>query len=593
MFTQRNSSWDSEYSLTIAEPHRPDDGFQYLNWGSNIAPESGDVLPRLPPWAIADALRRLPEEELKLALRLKILPTVTLPGIKLFAAFGSAAVRIAERDKLPLMAVGAPADFIAASRSALGAELLNEAANGLARRNPSRSASRRISGAQAVIFWTMMVATMSSAFLVPGAAFLSVAGVIGGLSFLAMIALRLLCLMPPVKRGRLWSLPLQDAELPVYSILVPLFRETSVLNQLLAGLVSLDYPREKLDIKLILEESDILMQRAVFGLPLPEHFDVIVVPSGLPQTKPRALNYALQFARGDLVTIFDAEDIPEPDQLRRAAEAFDASPRQVACLQAALIFYNPNENWLTRQFTIEYASLFNVMLPALAASRLPFPLGGTSNHFRADILRAIGAWDPHNVTEDADIGLRLARAGYETATLASGTYEEANTQLLNWMRQRSRWLKGFLQTWLVHMRHPVDFFREVGPSGFWVAQAMTIGVFLSALLHPICLATLALPLLLGVPLDGNTGMLAIVLAGLNLAVLVSGYAVAMVMGVRGLRRVHIDGWWFSIATMPFYWLLMSVAAWMALWQFVTAPSYWNKTQHGLSVFQRRRRAARR
>jgi glycosyltransferase XagB len=229
------------------------------------------------------------------------------------------------------------------------------------------------------------------------------------------------------------------------------------------------------------------------------------------------------------------------------------------------------------------------MLPALSAHNVPFPLGGTSNHFRSAILKSVGAWDPFNVTEDADLGLRLARAGYEMAALRSITHEEANTRLWNWMGQRSRWLKGFLQTWLVHMRHPASYFFDVGPAAFWATQTMTIGVFLSALLHPFCLALVAWPFIGGAGLAVPDDVPGIIFAGLNLAVLAAGYGVSMAAGAAGLRRLHIRGWWFTIATMPAYWLLMSVAAWMGLWQFITAPSRWNKTQHGLSVHQRRRK----
>lgn len=247
-----------------------------------------------------------------------------------------------------------------------------------------------------------------------------------------------------------------------------------MLRQLLRALVCLDYPAEKLDIKLILEETDILMQRAVAGLTLPPHFDVIVVPAGTPTTKPRALNYALQFAHGTLLTIFDAEDVPEPRQLRLAADAFAVQAPDVACLQARLAFYNPNENWLTRQFTIEYAILFDLILPALAARRLPLPLGGTSNHFRTGALRQAGAWDAYNVTEDADLGIRLARLGCDRDHRVAHL-EEANTRLPNWMRQRARSMKGFLITWLVHMREPLRLLQEVGPAAFCAIQAVTLG----------------------------------------------------------------------------------------------------------------------
>jgi glycosyltransferase XagB len=577
-------------ALSLAEHEKPASAFHHPTWGGNITGYGADVLPRLPPWAIADGLRRLPEEELQLTLRTKVLPVVTLPGLRLFATFGPAARAIAARDGLRVVAEAPAADFIAASREALGAALLKEATHGLAQRHPSRSASRRLSQGQIAGLWAALPAIAAAVLLLPAKPLLLALSLLGGLFFLAIIALRILCLMPPPPMAKHRAPELADDDLPVYSVLVPLFRETSVLGQLLTGLTRLNYPADRLDIKLILEESDILMQRAVAGLTLPPHFDVIVVPSGLPQTKPRALNYALHFARGDLLTIFDAEDIPEPNQLRVAAEHFAALPGGVACLQAQLVFYNPNENWLTRQFTIEYATLFGVMLPALAAHGLPFPLGGTSNHFRSAVLRRIGAWDPFNVTEDADLGLRFARAGYQTATIAAHTYEEANMRLGNWLSQRARWLKGFLQTWLVHMRSPLRFLGEVGPAGFWATQTMTLGVFGSALLHPVCLAVTLGVFAFGPPLPAAPDAITIVLAGLNLAVLLAGYAVAMIGGARGLRRLHIRGWGAAIASMPLYWLLMSFAAWLALWQFVVAPFHWNKTQHGLSSFQRRRKA---
>jgi len=331
------------------------------------------------------------------------------------------------------------------------------------------------------------------------------------------------------------------------------------------------------------------MQRAVAAISLPPQFEVIVVPSGEPQTKPRALNYGLRFARGELLTIFDAEDIPDPRQLRLAAGKFAGLPPDVACLQAQLAFYNANENWLTRQFTIEYATLFGLLLPALANHRLPLPLGGTSNHFRIHVLREVGAWDPFNVTEDADLGFRLARAGYETATFESRTYEEASVKLKNWLKQRARWLKGFLATWLVHMRQPSRLMNELGPAGFWAAQALTIGVFVSALLHPFCLAaTLLLLILEPVPPPGAS-LVVIGLAGLNLLVFVLGYSVSIAAGRRALRGRSITAWIFPLATMPAYWVLLSAAAWMALWQFVFAPFHWNKTEHGLSRFHKRRR----
>lgn len=562
---------------------------QHPDLGSIITLETADVLPGFPPHAIADALRRLPEEELKLALSSKILPLITLPGLRLFATFGAAALRKARAEGLKIVAEGQVADFIRASREAVGHMLLKEATYDLVRRFPSRSASVRLIAWQKAVGVAAVALLPGFILLAPTSWMIAAVSLFSGLFFLSVIALRIFCLLPASRTARVKPAAVPDAQLPSYTVLVPLFRETSVLGQLLTALTSLDYPPQLLDIKLILEESDILMQRAVAGLPLPPQFEVIVVPSGLPQTKPRALNYALPYARGELLTIFDAEDIPEPRQLRLAAGHFALLPLETACLQAELVFYNPTENWLTRMFTIEYATLFGIMLPALAQHGLPFPLGGTSNHFRTAVLRRIAAWDPFNVTEDADLGLRLARAGYQTGTIDSRTYEEANVKLLNWLRQRARWFKGFLQTWLVHMRHPPHFFREVGPTAFWAAQTMTLGVFASALLHPFFLAATAALFVFGEAMPEDAGLLRIAMAGLNLLVLLSGYVVAMIAGWRSLMHLRITGWAPRLLTVPAYWLLMSVAAWLALWQFIVAPFHWNKTEHGLSRSQRRKR----
>jgi cellulose synthase/poly-beta-1,6-N-acetylglucosamine synthase-like glycosyltransferase len=544
--------------------------------------------------ALCDLLRRLPPDELEDALRAKLFRAASLPDLVLFVACGPAALAVARQKGLPLGGYAEVDDLLAAARSVHGAYLLTEATLGLARRLPEFSARRRMSLPQVFGFLLCAVGFVGAGFLMPPASFITLLSVVSGGFFLAVVALRVLCLMPPVQRRRPAMAPLTDQALPVYSVLVPLFRETSVLGQILTALSHLRYPTEKLDIKLILEEEDIPMQRALAAITLDARFEVIIVPAGLPQTKPRALNYALQFCRGELVTIYDAEDIPDPDQLRRAAERFAASSPDLACLQAQLTFYNPDENWLTRQFTAEYAALFGVLLPMLANHGLPLLLGGTSNHFRANALRKAGGWDPFNVTEDADLGLRLARQGYETKVFGSLTYEEANTQLANWMRQRARWMKGFLVTWLVHMRSPLRLLRELGPAGFWTMQTMTIGIFASALLHPLCMALTIAVYIMHPVLSLGADLWVILLAGLNLFILLSGYGLALVLTRRGLHRLGMSGWVGTLATMPLYWLLMSAATWLGVWQFITAPRHWNKTEHGLSKVRQavRRQASR-
>jgi glycosyltransferase XagB len=373
---------------------------------------------------------------------------------------------------------------------------------------------------------------------------------------------------------------LGDDELPVYSVLVPVFREANMLPHLIRSLQALRYPAARLDVKIILEEADIETRQMAERLVKGTGFELIVVSPGMPQTKPRALNLALLFARGDLVTIYDAEDIPQPAQLRLAAECFHGADASVACLQARLAYYNCNENWLTRQFTIEYATLFDLILPTLARFGLPLPLGGTSNHFRHRALIDAGGWDAWNVTEDADLGLRLARRGYRCEVLSSTTFEEANCRLGNWMHQRARWLKGWMQTWIVLMRQPLVAWRQMGTAGFLTAQLMMAGMIGAALLHPVFLA-LTVHDLLTVPYGslGPGGKAARITA---ISVLLAGYGAAMAAGAHALVIRRLNPLLPAVATMPLYWLLMSAAGWLALWQLLRAPFHWNKTAHGIS-----------
>lgn len=542
-------------------------------------------MPCLDVETLCVALRRLPPDELSAALQSRLLPVGVRPdGGSDFAACAEDALEHAWQAGLPVVARAEPAVFVAAVQAVHGRMLARQAERDLARRMPSFSASRRLTPEQGGAAVLLLSLAFAAVMLVPVMTLHLAIALAAGLFFTGIIATRLLCLMPVPARN-VDDAPLPDAALPGYTVLVPLFRETAVLDQLTAALAGLDYLPDKLDIKFLLEERDMAMRQAVARLRLPPQFEVLTVPAGWPQTKPRALNYGLAFARGTLLTIFDAEDIPEPQQLRKAASCFAALPDTVACLQAKLTFYNPQENWLARQFTAEYEVLFGLLLPALAQLGLPLPLGGTSNHFRIAALRQAGGWDAYNVTEDADLGLRLARFGYLSGMLDSRTYEEANTRLRNWMHQRARWLKGFLATWLVHMRDPLKLYRDLGPGGFWAAQAVTFGVFASALLHPVCLiATIVSFVLFPAAAQNHADAF---IGGLTLFVLLAGHGAAMAAGWRALGRRRLRrGRLATVLTMPVYWLLLSGAAWLALWQYITAPWHWNKTEHGLSTVVR-------
>ena len=373
---------------------------------------------------------------------------------------------------------------------------------------------------------------------------------------------------------------LRDEDLPVYTVLVPMFREPDVLPILANALRELDYPTSRLDIKIVLEEGDQLTIDAATALGLEDIFEIILVPPAQPQTKPKACNYALQFARGDFLVIYDAEDKPEPDQLKKEVVTFDRSPANVACVQCRLNYFNREENWLTRLFTLDYSLWFDLMLPGLEKLKVPIPLGGTSNHFRMDVLRELRAWDPFNVTEDADLGIRLTQKGYEVRLVASTTFEEANVSQLNWIRQRSRWIKGYMQTMLVHTRRPIHLVRSIGVLGLLGFIFFIGGTMLSGLLNPVFWAIFVLWLLT------ETGifdpLFPPVLLYLSVFNLLAGNGLFIfVMMLAPFRRNWLSLVPYSV-TVFWYWVLMSIAAWKGAWQLITKPFYWEKTEHGLS-----------
>ncbi|MGI9368371.1 MAG: glycosyltransferase [Ruegeria sp.] len=277
-----------------------------------------------------------------------------------------------------------------------------------------------------------------------------------------------------------------DTRLPCVSVLVPLYKEREVASALIERLQRLTYPKALLDVILVLEEKDEVTRNTLADVTLPNWMRVVEVPdlNGLT-TKPRAMNYALDFCRGEILGVWDAEDAPLPDQIEKVVDKFANAPDDVVCLQGALDFYNPRTNWRSRCFTIEYCSWFRVILPGIARMGLVVPLGGTTFFFKRNRLIELGGWDAHNVTEDADLGVRLCRAGYRTEILNTATYEEANFRAWPWVKQRSRWLKGFMVTYLVHMRAPLRLLKDLGPVKFFGVQAFFLGTLGQFLLAPV------------------------------------------------------------------------------------------------------------
>ena len=380
---------------------------------------------------------------------------------------------------------------------------------------------------------------------------------------------------------------LNDDALPVYTIIAALYHEAASVDGLLAAIERLDYPPEKLDVIVAVEADDRETRAAIAARKGRLAVAVIPVPNAGPRTKPKALNVALPFARGTFTVIYDAEDRPEPDQLRRALQAFRAGGDDLACVQARLCIDNTADSWLARLFTAEYAGQFDVFLPGLAALRLPLPLGGSSNHFYTATLREVGGWDPYNVTEDADLGMRLARFGYRSGMIDSTTYEEAPAHFGPWLRQRTRWFKGWIQTWLVHMRQPRRLLRDLGLPGFLTFQLIVGGNVLAALVHPLFMAGLIYSVASGAPMWRGDSAAVAVLAALYGTTVVIGYLTSAFLGWLGLaRRGLLSTAWVLFLT-PAHWLLLSLAAWRALYQLVVAPYAWEKTEHGLAKSSRR------
>lgn len=368
--------------------------------------------------------------------------------------------------------------------------------------------------------------------------------------------------------------------LPTYTVMVALYRETSVVPQLIAALDGLDWPRSLLDVKLVCEADDHETLEAIRQARPGPHIEVVAVPAMAPRTKPKALTYALAGVRGEFLTIYDAEDRPHPQQLREAYHAFRLGPPDLACLQAPLVIGNAGESWISAIFALEYSALFRRLLPALGYYRMPLPLGGTSNHFKTALLKESGGWDPYNVTEDADLGMRLCRMGYRSSTLSLPTYEDAPTEFGVWLAQRTRWYKGWLQTWLVLMREPLRTARDMGWLSFLVFQLLVGGMLIAALSHPglIVFLTLLAISLMQVPVAQPSLFTTIMLA-MDIFNILGSYAVFFALGATPMDRSEKAGVGWKWAMIPIYWMAVSLAAWKAVIELRLKPFHWNKTPH--------------
>lgn len=374
------------------------------------------------------------------------------------------------------------------------------------------------------------------------------------------------------------------SEWPLYTIYCPLYKEWEVVPQFISAIEKLDYPKNKLQVLLLLEEDDKETIDKVRQFSLPSYMEVAVVPDAKPKTKPKALNYGLTKTRGEYVVVYDAEDVPDPLQLKKAVLAFEKTDDKTICIQAKLNFYNPNQNLLTRVFTAEYSLWFDLVLTGLQSIKAPIPLGGTSNHFKTKDIRLIHGWDAFNVTEDCDLGTRLTKHGYQTAIVDSTTYEEANSSTWNWFNQRSRWIKGYIQTYFVHMRHPGEFFQNGNKTHALYFQLIVGTKILSLFINPFLWLSTVLYFLLR-PYIGETieSFYPTPVLYMGVFSLVVGNFLYIYYYMVGCAKRGYDEVIPYALFVPVYWLMMSIASWKALYEFIRKPHYWAKTRHGLHL----------
>ncbi|MEM6645300.1 MAG: glycosyltransferase family 2 protein [Bacteroidota bacterium] len=471
-----------------------------------------------------------------------------------------------------------------ALREVFKSSLIKGSTYALFMRHPQESAYMVFTRGQYITLASLVMLFIVCLYFAPQATFIGTSIFINVVFFVAVAFKVIVSLagarierVQPVTDAEVASL--RDEDLPFYTILLPVYKEANIIGLLMDNLSTLDYPKEKLEILVLIEEDDPETLEAAKAARPPDNVQFVIIPDSQPKTKPKACNLGLYFARGEYLVIYDAEDRPEPDQLKKALILFQKGDPSLVVVQGALNYFNSDYNFLTRMFTLEYSYWFDYMLPGLDVLNLPTPLGGTSNHFRTDRLRELAGWDPFNVTEDADLGIRASMRNYTVGIVNSTTYEEANSQVGNWIRQRSRWIKGYMQTTLVHTRNPMKLVRTVGLKNALSFFLLVGGTPLTFLLAPLLWIPFILWIFFGSDSTFFFPTFAVYIAAFNLLI---GNGLAIYLNMLAVFRRKLY-WLVPFALLnPFYWFLHSYAAYKALIQLFTKPFYWEKTVHGLT-----------
>jgi cellulose synthase/poly-beta-1,6-N-acetylglucosamine synthase-like glycosyltransferase len=481
-------------------------------------------------------------------------------------------------------------DFIKLVEEYFGKSIIDHSVNGLLYRNPEESSYAVFSKNQ-IVFFAILAFSMLISIYIDTVYFLIFIFAACQTIFFVTVAFKTILsfigaraeIIEPISVDETEAL--NGYELPVYTILIPAYKEPEVLPTLINAIKKMDYPQNKLDVILLLEEDDEFTLKAAKAEKPPGNWRFIIVPKSNPKTKPKACNYGVFFSRGKFLTIYDAEDIPEPDQLKKAIVAFEKGGPSFLCFQSALNYFNKNENLITGLFTLEYSYWFDYLLPGLDRLNLPIPLGGTSNHFRVSYLKKLGAWDPFNVTEDADLGIRACAHSLKVGIINSTTYEEANSRYINWIRQRSRWIKGYMQTALVYNRHPIKMLKQIGIKNWLAFQLLIGGTPLLFLINPII--WIIFLYWVGTQTKLFDPFFPPILIYIALYNLLIGNFLGIYLNMIAVFRRKIYRLLPIALLNPFYWLFFhSIAAYKALWQLFVRPFYWEKTKHGISYIKK-------
>lgn len=484
---------------------------------------------------------------------------------------------VADSDRTDRIVITSPSILKSVISKEIETELTEDAVNRLAIAEPLSSARFGADAWQGALFIILIGLIVAFGSLKPSATALGIHLIVSSF-FFSCVVLRLLAILNHRKHKIASIEPTSNRAKPIYSVMIALLDEADVVPDLVKAMRTLRWPRAKLEIKLVCEADDISTLEALEAEKLDARFEIIIVPKSDPQTKPKALCYALGFSTGKYIAVYDAEDRPHPEQLLEAYSAFSASDKKLACVQAPLVSANLHRNFWAALFHFEYAGLFKGLLPWLASIRAPILLGGTSNHFRRAALLDIGAWDPHNVTEDADLGLRIWRKGYRTDMITRPTLEDAPTDFKTWLPQRTRWLKGWMQTWVVQIRQPLALQAIMSLSAFLITQILLTGTIVSALLHPIVLVK-AIMLTIWLVSNATEDIWIARLAIVDWLTVICAY-----IGFYALCRQSTDvaarrylG--VKLFLVPIYWVAISIAAWRAVYQLIDDPYRWEKTPH--------------